>query len=247
MSRETLVDLEVFLPDIEPELPRCPMPVIENRIRDAIIDACERANIWRWHHPEILLKAGVTDYSLLTPTSDSLIHSILSVTQNGRPIGYDARCSAHDDMLNYGNALRVVDRGSINLNHAPLHDSTPMRSQLPPDVPDEPGAERDAALVALAAWENYTRSNKGVEVMVSVKPSRTTLQVPQRLVRDYYQLIRYGALAKGLMMLDRPWSNYDVGKDLDYQYELALAKARQGIDRGFKTGTQRLRPKRFSA
>ena len=40
-----LVELEAFFPDIEPELPRCPVPVIENRIRDAIIDACERANI----------------------------------------------------------------------------------------------------------------------------------------------------------------------------------------------------------
>lgn len=210
MNTDTLVELEEFFTDIEPELPRCPTPVIENRIRDSIIESCERANIWRWQHPGILMIDGVRDYELMTPTSDTLIHTILGVCVDGNSVtndysGYTYHTSVSGD-------VSVPDRGSIQLRHAPRVRGGP--SYLQP--------------------------------LVSIKPSRKTLEVSGVLLNDYYQLIVTGTLAKALMMDKRPWSNPDMARDKERKYEYLIAKARQAVDRGFKTGTQKFAPRKFA-
>lgn len=210
MRTDNLVELEAFFPDIEPELPRCPIPVIEARIRDSIIDACERANIWRWEHPEIQLIAGQRDYDLMTPTADTLVHSVIGVSRNGLPVSGDDGVTTHGDVG--GRGFTISERGQISLLTTPLPSQTPQC----------------------------------MELLISIKPSRTTLEVPAVLVRDYYQLIRYGALARAMMMVNRPWTNPEVGKEMEKQYEFALGKAKQGIDRGFRTGSQRIKPRRFA-
>lgn len=202
MSLHNLVELEAFFPDIEPELPRCPTPVIENRIRDAIIDSCERANIWRWVHPEMELIAGVSHYTLATPTDDTLIHSMLDIMREGRSM-------RHSLDIDTQSGYAVCERGEFHLASAPTKTLC-------------------------------------VQPVVSIKPSRTTLMVAEVLVRDYYHLICTGSLYKALMMTGRPWSNPELAKEMQKQYELALAKAKQGIDRGFTTGSQRFKPRKFA-
>jgi len=223
MMSDNLVELETFFPDIEPELPRCPTPVIENRIRDAIIDACERANIWRWDHPEIQIIEGQQDYDLLTPTVDTLVHSILSLTVNGKPMGSACDVYSHENHRGSRSGFEVCDRGRIHLSAVPTVSSSPY---------DPTGTT--------------TRHNVGIKAVVSIKPSRTTLEVSEVLVRDYYQLIRYGSLAKALMMSQRPWTNVNLAKEMEKQYEFLLARAKQAIDRGFRTGSQRIIPRRFA-
>ena len=429
-----LVELEAFFPDIEPELPRCPVPVIENRIRDAIIDACERANIWRWQHPEILIVAGQREYDLVTPTADTLIHSVLHVRKNGRPLYDDDYVDQHETpgtfrgyghAYGHGQGFQVFDRGMLHLKSEPLQSTPPppvlidintVDTTLPDllGIPANPGqlnnvatqgvydgvlinnpfigyflrleadqaeldainvaegnplpdnnysftvgdiidviypntdaagtgqvqfmqfatvtgasagvqvglvvdsdgvtpltyddprvdtglsmrlvmtnrnvnainwrvldsnvyvdgatqAEIDAYLAELALYNasvaarqaridelaainrsiaDYPRlianREKGLEPYLSIKPSRTTLHVSEVLWRDYYQLIVEGSLAKALMMLNRPWSNPEMGKEMEKKFEYSLAKAKQAVDRGFKTGSQRFRPRRFT-
>lgn len=237
MNSDSLVELEAFFPTIEPELPRCPTPVIEDRIRDAIIESCERANIWRWGHPEIPLIAGVQSYTLLTPTVDTLIHSILGVKVGGRNISGCNDAYTHEVYAGPDADFEVGNRGCIRLSAMPTKSSSPIRSQIPP--PAMPVEQYNAWLAA----EN--RPDTGIELLVSIKPSRTTLEVSAVLVRDYYNLICTGALAKALMMLNRPWSNPEMGKEKEKKYEFALAKAKQAIDRGFRTSSQRIKPRKF--
>ena len=406
-----LVELEAFFPDIEPELPRCPVPVIENRIRDTIIDACERANIWRWDHPEIFIRAGVQSYDLAAPTSDTLIHSVLQLNKNGRPIDDFNTVFRHEGFRSQHRGYSVGERGNIFLTTNPKKSTPPLPvfvdpdsiDRTLPDVLDQPvdpgpisagggdpsdlglfrsalvsgfgetvfalttefpfvfnGAtfdleitqevldslsartpdivtfaeipynenqipvenipttnlqqgfdtlqsddpvfvlgdilriqfntgsnwqllgvniltpgvtqeDIDAYTTALAAYNDSVAANliaaqqiasidatnaaypsllenreHGLEPVLSIKPSRTTLCVDEVLWRDYYDLIVMGTLFRGLMMRGRPWSDPAQGKDFQYKYELALAKARQGIDRGFKTGSQRFRPRKFA-
>lgn len=218
---ENMVELEIFFPDIEPELPRCPTPVIENRIRDTIIDACERSNIWRWEMPEILLIKGVQEYDLPTPAADLLIHSILSLTLGRR---------AYDDYM-------VTDRGRIRLGEEPIADSSPQTIPITTIVGGTPQTINKI---------NPNRDAKGITATVSIKPSRTTLEVSEVLYRDYYDLIIKGSLAKGLMMLNRPWTNVKMGKEYEKKYEYALAKAKQGLDRRLRTGSQRVKLRKFA-
>lgn len=220
MNTDNLVELEEFFADIEPELPRCPTPVIENRIRDAIIESCERANIWRWHHPEILLVEGLRHYQLLTPTSDMLIHSVLSVTKNGRPIDCANSVDTHEGTPSR-NGFVIGERGLLELTSTPTVSSTPLSESVRPE--------------------------KGIELVVSIKPSRKTLEVSEVLYRDYYQLIVTGTLARAFMMTQRPWTNIEMGQQKGREYELLIGKARQAVDRGFTTGSQRFKPRKFTA
>ena len=225
-----LVELETFFPEIVPEAPRCPTPVIENRIRETIIDACERSNIWRWYHPEILTIKGQVEYDLLTPTPDTLIHSVIDVLPRTGALVHSH--TTHEDSYHGHNArgFYVPERGHLVLSNTPTQDASPLTIVVD-------GVEVD----------NPHRPNKGITPFVSIKPSRTTLFVTDVLVRDYYNLIVTGTLSKTFMMNNRPWSDAAMAKELEMKYELALAKARQAIDRGFTTSSQQLKSRKFSA
>jgi len=215
MSMDNLVELEAFFPDIEPELSRCPTPVIENRIRDAIIESCERAHIWRWEHPPIPLIANQQNYTLTPPTADTLIHSILGLWINGRSVS-DGSCEqTHESIVSPRSGYSISDRGQVRLATIPNRDTLP--------------------------------NEDGLQPLVSIKPSRTTLEVSEVLVRDYYQLIVTGTLSKALMMINRPWTNMELALVKSREYEIQLGRVRQAIDRNFRTGTQRFNPRKFSS
>ena len=480
-----LVELEDFFPDIEPELQRCPVPVIENRIRDCIIDACERANLWRWQHPEILLIEGETRYELATPTSDTLVHSLLDFRLDRRADDRNRYESTHEE-AGFVRGHYVSERGNLHLGIVPTLSTPPAPDYIDPesvdrtlpdvlDAPADPGAlgdgasagsdsarwdinsvgtlggsqfsvtedgtlfkeledssdylnigitasgvhtsgkyylevenptnniigyfgfytavgvgekliadfigstatsygflpangrkfndgssesiinpiatgtrifmridydtglweisidgttwltvfdnippgaifgasistlvdakiytvdedfqgvvpsgytaigtgeeasdgttqaDIDAYTTALGAYNDSVAANllkaqeiaaidaaiarypqiiktrkRGLDLLLSIKPSRHTLEVSAVLWRDYYQLIVEGTLAKALMMKDRQWSDPALAKEYEKKYEYSLAKAKQAIDRGFKTGSQRIRRRKFA-
>ena len=128
MHNMTLIPIDDFLPDIEPELMRCPIPVIERRLRDSIIESCERANLWRWEHPEIPVTRDQRVYDLTGPTDETLIHSILSVKHEERPLynilDRDTECNPYTEFYQYGGGGYVIrDRGQIELTSDPRRDS----------------------------------------------------------------------------------------------------------------------------
>lgn len=231
---ENLIELEEFFPDIEPELPRCPTPVIEMRIRDAIIEACERAHIWRWDHPEIPVIEGVQEYDLLTPAADLLVHSILSFTLDGRSMdGHSYNEVNHHESVNVRSqrGYSVTDRGRIRLTSKPIRSSSPLTIR---------------PILGAVAIPNPSRPHTGIRALLSIKPSRTTLEVSEVLARDYYQLIVTGSLAKALKMRERPWTDMRLAQVKEREFEVLLGKAKQGIDIGFRTDSQRFRARKFA-
>lgn len=99
------VSFDVFMPDLEPELTRCPIPVIERRLREAAIEACEDANIWP--HTEIItLEIGVKEYDMAFDDNVD-IHSVVGVT------------SASSRSLVLGSDFTVSERGTITLTRSP--------------------------------------------------------------------------------------------------------------------------------
>lgn len=361
---DNVVELEEFFPDIEPELPRCPAPVMELRIRDAIIEICERANVWRWEHPEIPVRVGVQEYDFVAPAADLLVHSVLNLSLNGMSLEHPFRDDVHTHgEMRYGAGYTVLDRGRIRLNTKPTLASSPkyitlsgaaeasggtvqavyalnefdpdngfsgfralstndplgfrtdreydvifstsidddpaysfaeakmdrqfnttdadvigtgVASPLPiVDTDGSPVNNGDPRLVSNepvrivceqtqghddpiydfdrfrivvaseAVIENPNRERTGISAVLSIKPSRKTLEVSEVLVRDYYQLVVTGTLAKAFMMLERPWTNVEMGKEKEKQFEYQLARAKQALDRGFRTAGQRIRPRKF--
>jgi len=148
-----LVHISEWTQDIRPHVTKCPTPVIEHHVRRAIIEACERARIWRDNIPEIPVCIGKTLYELHPPTPESRIHSILSVCLGGRAI----RDSSEDHVNRttsqhfYGTYVydtagiagyHIPDRGFIELLREPIHNSR-FLGTLPVTSPAtaEPGPE----------------------------------------------------------------------------------------------------------
>ena len=50
---------------LSPSVPGCPTPVIEQYVRDAAIEACERTLAWRYEQPAIRLVTGLMTMSLI--------------------------------------------------------------------------------------------------------------------------------------------------------------------------------------
>jgi hypothetical protein len=68
---------------IQPHLPGCPEIVMDNHLRDAASDLCERAEVWRYRSAAFNTQSGVSDYFVDIPGS-SLLENIASLHVDGR-------------------------------------------------------------------------------------------------------------------------------------------------------------------
>ena len=84
-------------------------------------------------------------------------------------------------------------------------------------------AAYNAALLAVDAFNNFTRSLFGLELYLTLKPTREADYVPKVLFDDYYNLIISGALSKLLKMHESPWQDlaYAEKKEIEFEHEIA--------------------------
>lgn len=89
------------------------------------------------------------------------------------------------------------------------------------------------------------RDVEGLLVNVSLKPERDAMEIPEVLFKDYYELIRTGALYFLMNVRGKEWSDHPQATRYKREFEIELNRARQGIDRNFSTQSQRIKPRRF--
>lgn len=137
MHRDEMVHIDEYLPFVEPEAPTVPVPILRRLIREALIESCEQAPIWRWHHPEVQTKAGNKIYDLVTPDAESLIHSVLSLKVNGRQLVN----SGSPCIDGVGSGFQVFNRGQLDLDFDPKTSSAGdgATGGAAPTPPTDPG------------------------------------------------------------------------------------------------------------
>lgn len=80
-----MASLEQFLPDVLLEVPQCPEPVALASIRNAAIDLCERALVWREKSDVQLTERGRKDYDIDLPNG-ARVATVIDVRVDDRPI-----------------------------------------------------------------------------------------------------------------------------------------------------------------
>lgn len=200
--------LEQWMPDLEPDLVSCPVPIIERRLRESAIEACEDANVWAIMLDEIPTVAQQTSYVFQVP-ENTQVHSVLSVMHNSRPLSLDDR------------EVYVNERGGIELNNRPKYDSDPI--------------------------EQEGRRRAGLDVTVTMKPTRDATELADILFSDYHKMIIAGTLAKAFAMKNRRWSEPEEAARHRVIFEEEIADAKRAVDRGFITGSQRLERRQFAS
>lgn len=81
MPREVTYTFADFCPYVAPVLPMCPLPTIEDAVRDAIITFCDKTWFWRqWLETTIVVVEGDTEAALDLPSNTRLV-GVVSVQE----------------------------------------------------------------------------------------------------------------------------------------------------------------------
>lgn len=194
---------------LAPSVPGCPRPTIEQYVRDAAIEVCEKTLVWRYEQPLIRLTPGVYDYEYETP-EDTEIVAVIYAAVNGVPIDPITEEKLHMLFPDW-----------------PSTDSTKRSdpryvSQLDPDnfvVAPVPGADKPYDM----------------KMFVALKPTPTATGMDKTAFDECEQLIMHGALQHLLILPNKSWTDRELAgyhaKQFAYKTASRRAKANLGVAR----------------
>ena len=169
-----------FLPDILPYARNCPDPTIEAAIRLAVIELCEKTDIWQVDLDPISAIAEQYAYDL-EPPSQSTVQRIVSITDVN------------------GERLEPVTTGMLDQR------SPDWRNQ--PGNPRFYIRQDEENQIWLAPPPSVARTNAFL-LRVVLKPSITSTSCSNFIMTDFRDAICNRTIARLLSMPDRDWSNF---------------------------------------
>ena len=112
-----------FYPFIEHLVPGCPLPLIDQSLRRAAIDFCERSNVWQETLPPLAVTANVSTYVLDTPVNAEVVRVMKVAPEDRAPLTQlrpKALCPvANIPLADWGVARLAphVGRTAVNVHH----------------------------------------------------------------------------------------------------------------------------------
>lgn len=204
---------------LAPSVPGAPNVVVEQYVRDAAIEACERTLAWRYEQPKIRLTQGVHDYAY-EPPDDAEVHAVITATVNGERIT------------------------PMSLDQ--LHDIYP---KWPYGGPDEQATPRyitqlDVDNFAVAPIPDSTVYD--FRMIVALKPLRTATEMDKTVLDDLENVIMHGALQHLLVLPDRTWSDRELASYHSKQFAFKLSERRARANLGAGRSSMRVQNQRFA-
>lgn len=175
-----MASYESLLPEIIPMVSSCPDTLIENSIRSATIELCEKAKVYQVELDPITAIANLFEYDL-EPPSGTVVHEILWATYDGK------------DLEPITSAL--------------LEQRLPQWRQAGNQSTPEYFVKQSQSLFYLAPVPNETKP-AAVLVRAIVKPTHTSTSCSNDVMNDYRDTIINGALLRLLRLPGREWTDY---------------------------------------
>lgn len=174
------VAYDAFLQDLLPFARNCPDPVIEAAIRAAVIEFCEKTEIWQVELDPVSAVAGQYAYDLEAPQG-SAVRRILTITDE------------------QGYALEPVTSGMLD-----------QRSPNWREVPGRPTfyIKRDEELQIWLAPPPATARVNAYLIRAVLVPTITSTSCSNVVMNNFRDTIVNGAIARLLSMPDKDWSNF---------------------------------------
>lgn len=215
MSTRTFISL---VNRLAPSVPGCPQPIIEQHVRDAAIEACERTLAWRYEQPSTRLTPGVYEYPYNNPLQTE-VHAFLTATVNGSPL---------DPVTLEQMYFKYPQWPDFDVNQR----STPrVICQLDPDnytIAPLPDADK--------AYD--------LKMIVVLKPLRSASGMDKNVMDDLENVIMHGALQHLLVMPNKNWSDRELATYHAKQYlsKITERRARANIGNARASMTVQMRP-----
>lgn len=184
---------------VSPNAPGCPDPVLQDYIRNAAIDVCERTNAWKYEHPIVLTVAGTYEYNFV-PETDSEVYSVLTASINGTPMVKTTLDVVNQAYPKYPSSVeeeRATPRYILQIDPATFHVAL---------VPDNDTDE--------------------ITMYISQRPTRAATGMKESVMDDLEDAIMHGALQQLLTLPERPWSNTELAAYHAKQYIFKVTERR---------------------
>jgi hypothetical protein len=219
------ISYETLLPEILPMVPGCPDSLIQNNIRAAVVELCERASVYQQELDPLTTVANIYEYDLEAPSGTS-VQKILWVTHAG------------------------VDLEPITSS---LLEQRIPKWRTEAGVP-EYFLQQTSSLFSLAPVPAATAVSSTV-IRAVLKPSHSSTACDNDVMNDYRDTIVNGALFRLLRIPNKDWSDIQgasvYGQLFNQGVEAAERRARNadtGVRRSVRyggTGAWRTRRRRY--
>lgn len=171
---------ESLLPEVIPMVPGCPDTLIENHLRAATIELCERAPVLQAELDPVTTIAGIFEYDFEPPTG-TVVHKILSVVHDGKDLEPVTPALIDQRMPDW----RRTDRRGTPEYWVKVTQSLFWLVPVP---------------ALTQARSTYLR--------VQLKPTHTSDTTDDELIADYRDTIVNGALFRLLRLPSKDWTDY---------------------------------------
>jgi len=199
------ISYESLLPSILPIVSGCPDTLVENNIRSAVIELCEKASVYQAELDPLTTVGNIYEYDL-EPPSGTTVQKILWITHQGKDLEPITSTLLEQRLPKWraGNGVPeyYVQQGSSLVWLAPIPTTTGVSSTI---------------------------------VRTVLKPTHTSTACDNDVMNDYRDTIINGALFRLLRIPNQDWTDLQIagvyGQLFNEGVENAERKAR-GADSG---------------
>ncbi len=173
------ISYESLVPDIASNLYGCPDFLIENSIRAAVIELCEKASVYQAQLDPVTTVSGLYEYDLEPPTGTS-VQKILWVTHQGKD-------------------LEPITSALLEQRIPKWRDSS--SASIPAYF-----IKQSSTLFWVAPIPSVTAVSSTI-IRAALKPTHTSTACDSDVMNDYRDAILNGALFRLLRIPNRDWTD----------------------------------------
>ena len=166
-----------------PELPGCPAAMVNLQLIQTAREFCQTTSAWVLPLETVNVIAGTAAYSLFLSDPTAELTRITSMSFAGQLLWV---------------------RDEMYLNQASVFTYPAYRRNEPPFTLSD-----DLLNITLTAYE-LAGSTGALTLLGACKPVRTTPDLPDLLMSQYSDAIRYGTLSRLMIMGKKPWTDREL-------------------------------------
>jgi hypothetical protein len=212
----TEVLLQTFRKEVQPYAPEAPELVVDNAVRNACIEFCNKTHWVTYQHAPITLVTDQATYDYTLP-DDNEIARIITACVGSRQLSAFSESGLRDSG-NWRTLTAAIPLGYLSDD---LHE------------------------ILLVPYPNEDVGDDTLQITMALRPTRTAAAVASDLYDIWGEAIAYGARARLHELPGQSYSDLNLAAMCHSKFKQGIGQATHERNRGLTTSPQYVRPPRF--
>jgi hypothetical protein len=208
--------LKDLYPYVMPSVQGCPVSLVDNAIRSAVIDFCERTNMWKYSFPTTDVVGGQSSYTFTAPTN-SVISKPTFVSVNSIPL--------------------------IPTNEEDLDNTNPYWRSSSTLQPIAYYMDYNSTLTLVPSPTDSITS--GLLMEAALKPTITTTTYPDWMFNNWAETLAHGALMRLHAMPGKVWADPSTVALHRAKFREGVSRAKSRTMKSFAKQGKSVQPRSF--